>query len=1072
MEETGEDKKMEEESCTDVQEESTHGIERMDIGKEVVPGATHIAYYGPVINIASGEAPITIGNIEQGATEINEPKNKLNDDFSELKKRYGKECAKHEVNCVEDGYITPLKLKIKDFAVNLCISKKLRSSAADDGFQGEMARHMESLKDHTHTIEVEELLNILKDDKHRIFFVGGVAGIGKSVLAKRIAYDWSCNEKYRNVKCLLYITCRELNEFLEKSDKEIGIEKIEKYLKEKFKDVPIEDDKATLFLIDGLDELQKHDLIQAFTEKFSESNFVILGRPHSRHFLDKTEEMCQNLMEKTSFEEDDEISYQLVEKLAEGKEVAKNRGDGVITYEDAKSVIRNILNQLPSKEVLLKVRFLADCFVASDKVLDVKFLEELLKSIKPSSNVEVDLDAFDQSNLLSILKLVTGNEVANSEIKNAFSGIEFRLHGLREMEILDYALWIDIDWVQFNNVNHFTDHQLMLVHRIVASCGGVVFDKCKVPLFTTNANESTTTMKLKRLEMLLMRIDQSEVSSAANLFCLAERVELFDVRVGGKGFEKIVEQLIQIKPRRLKRMDLWRCPLVNHDLKQKMKENGVELGETWPRSILLLCQPDSRNFVLQLKENLDDKNGYIAMDDNIEELKRRYDILVVFIQQQIPEDVERDILVAQNKRIIILLVKLEADFHPSEEMSSVFDSSPCLDFTDKRNNAEMPSEINRMVSALIDHKFIVISNAPGNQVEAIQIKQKFADEIGCPVFVNFELKKYRPRVVVVLLTDGYEESQQRKEMMEYYVKSFWKPKIIAVKLDNNFQPGDKLNNIVSWSTCICWTDETNFDANFEKVKEEINARFDVYRETYNYIDGDGKDAAFRTTSRVRQGGVESPCCFNLYLDFMVRIFEQQCRDEELGSKIKYRIENSATDRVQRGVPPSCSDLWCLWLRYSKEDYPKSICSLDGQQLKNVQIFKYLGQKFGFNEPYTADTELMTRKMSAITSFFKEDKFYKKHDISMETRRKIFDSLFRSKLTYAWSAPKASLDKISSAYASNLRSLVKGRHVRKRDTEGGENDDWSYKFTDNDIYRITSKNIIIRMQKPRNGRGFS
>eukprot|EP00794_Sanderia_malayensis_P004214 gene4214-biopygen3464 len=411
---------IEEESCTDVQEELRHGIERMDIDKEVVPGATQIAYYGPVINIASGEAPVTIGNIEQGATEVSEPKNNLNEDISGLRERYQTECEVHEINYVQRGIIMPLKFKIEDFAVNLRIREEESSPAVGKTFHGEMARHMGSLKDDAHSIEVEELLNMVEDDKHRIFFVGGVAGIG---------------------------------------------------------------------------------------------NFVRFS-----------------LMEKTSFEEDDEISYQLVEHLANRKEVAENRGDGVITYEDAQSVIREILKQLPNYKVLLKVRFLADCFVASDKVRDVKFFEELLKSIKPSSNVGVELNAFHQSNLLSILQLATGNEVANSEIKNAFSGIEFHIADLREMEILDYASWINIGLVRLNDVNHFTDHQSMLVHRNVAFCGRVEFVNCKVPLFTTNANESTTRMKLKELAMFSMRIDQSEVSSAANLFCLAERVMLNDVR--------------------------------------------------------------------------------------------------------------------------------------------------------------------------------------------------------------------------------------------------------------------------------------------------------------------------------------------------------------------------------------------------------------------------------------------------------------------------------------------------------------------------------------------------------------
>eukprot|EP00794_Sanderia_malayensis_P014763 gene14763-biopygen11849 len=1044
MEDT-EDKKIEEESCTDVQEELRHGIERMDIDKDVVPGATHIAYYGPVINIASGEAPITIGNIEQGMTRTwdkvgtvleNVPGNSevttgsamfaypsiqdVNGDkeavvskpqsanaFSGLREKYRKDCSRHEVNCVDtmENCIISLDLDINDFSVNLkIVEEEKRYTAKDKGYHGELEKHLHLLKDDARAIKVGELMNMIEDnEKERIMFVSGLAGIGKSVLAKKVALDWACKE-CSQTRCLFYITCRELNSFFHESDRDI-----EEYLKEQFRNMPFDNVETTVFLIDGLDELQKPvKIMKAFTEKFSKSRFIILGRPHARHHVNsigqksqkleilglnkgqikeyikkfpklstdksqdesslteqkieeaiqkstnisyiatipqflnticcavmlstegksftsktdlyswmlfllmrqhfqgkdldnktvgweifscyskqllaickqafklyssgsiifkKTELECKDekfiegfllgvknragdiskymfkhltimeflasihvyldgkrnvllkkllkqeryeiisfvcsfvrfsLIKGTSFEEDDEISYQLVEKFANGKEVAKNCGDGVITYEDPQSVILGILNQLPNDEVLLKVRFLADCFVASDKVRDVKFFEELLKSIKPSSNVEVELNTFDQSNLLSILKLATGNKVAISEIKNAFSGIKFGILDLREMEILDYALWIDIGYVRLNDVNRFTEHQSMSVHRNLAFCRDVRFRNCKVPLFTTNANESTTTMKLKGLTMERVRIDEADVSSAANLIGVAEKVWLYHVRVGGKEFEKIVEELIQIKPRRLREMELHECPLVNAELKQKIKENGVMIYEFDPRSILLLCQPDSRNFVLQLKENLDDKNGYIAMDENIEEFERRYNelprILVVFIQHQIPEEVERDILFAQNEMIKILLVKLEADFHPSNAMSSVFDSNPCLNFTDKRNNTEMASELNWNIQAIMDGKFIVISNAPGNQVEANKIQQKFADEIGCPVFVNIELEKYYPRVVVVLLTDGYEESQQCKEMMDY-PKYPGYLKIIAVKLDNDFQPGDRLNDI-------------------------------------------------------------------------------------------------------------------------------------------------------------------------------------------------------------------------------------------------------------------------------------
>eukprot|EP00794_Sanderia_malayensis_P002396 gene2396-biopygen1285 len=773
-------------------------------------GATHIAYYGQVINIASGEAPITIGNIEQGTirtydtagtvlenVSTNSPvttgsatfassslqdvngdkeavvsKPQSANDFSALRKRYREECGKHEVNCVDakENCIILLDLDINDFSVNLkIVEEEKRCTADDQTYHNELEKYLHLLKDNAKTIKVGELMNMIEDnEKERIMFVSGLAGIGKSVLAKKVALDWACKE-CSQTRCLFYITCRELNSFFHKSDRDI-----EEYLTEQFENMPFDNVETTVFLIDGLDELQEPvKIMKAFTEKFFKSRFIILGRPHSKHhvnsirqksqkleilglnddqieeyikkfsklstdkkqllaickqafklyssgsiifkktelefkdekfiegfllgvknsfgditkymfkhltimeflasihvYLDgKTNELLKKLLkerryesvsfvcsfvrfsliEKTSsYDAEEEISYQLI----------KSNLGGTIGSGDAQNLIRGILNQLPNDEVLSKVRFLADCFVASDKVRDVKFLEELLKSIKPSSNVKVELNTFDQSNLLSILKLATGNEVAYSKIKNAFSGIKFRIDDFREMEILEYASWIDIGWVQLKNIINFTEDQSMLVHRNVAFCGEVLFLNCKVPLFTTNANESTTKMKLKWLGMKRMRIHESEVSSAASLFGLAEKAELLDVRVGGKEFEEIMEKVIQIKPRRLMEMELRYCPLVNAQLKQKMKENGVEINEY-----------------------------------------------------------------------------------------------------NKRNNAEMAGGLNRTIQGYnMDQKFIVISNAPGNQVEAIQIKQKFADEIGCPVFVNIDLEKYRPRVVVFLLTDKYKES--------------------------------------------------------------------------------------------------------------------------------------------------------------------------------------------------------------------------------------------------------------------------------------------------------------------------
>jgi hypothetical protein len=71
---------------------------------------------------------------------------------------------------------------------------------------------------------------------------------------------------------------------------------------------------------------------------------------------------------------------------------------------------------------------------------------------------------------------------------------------------------------------------------------------------------------------------------------------------------------------------------------------------------------------------------------------------------------------------------------------------------------------------------------------------------------------------------------------------------------------------------------------------------------------------------------------------------------------------------------------------------------EDEHLKNVDTLVYLGQKYTFNEPYTSTSEHLTRTFSAINSYYKEENFYKNHAVALNTSRKIFDSMFRNKLT--------------------------------------------------------------------------
>ena len=118
--------------------------------------------------------------------------------------------------------------------------------------------------------------------------------------------------------------------------------------------------------------------------------------------------------------------------------------------------------------------------------------------------------------------------------------------------------------------------------------------------------------------------------------------------------------------------------------------------------------------------------------------------------------------------------------------------------------------------------------------------------------------------------------------------------------------------------------------NDPKIHENLTLFEDVHAKTYNYIDGDSKDEAFRTTSGVRQGGVESPSLTNLYLDFMVRIFEKECKDEGLGINIKFAMPSTASGGEklsarelrarsrETGVKTDRGLLWTLWLGFADD----------------------------------------------------------------------------------------------------------------------------------------------------------
>ena len=206
-----------------------------------------------------------------------------------LRDQYKRLCALHEIQCVENDFIKTRNFPINDFAVKL----KMASSKREVGksFKGEMDKFLKYLNEATsYDINIDNLI----DEKTRVTFVRGIAGIGKSVLAKQIVFGWAAGTMYQNFEVCLFFECRDLNRYSRDEGKGFNSkEMLHNFIKKKTCDLNIKTEKNVLIVIDGVDELfdigDENSLIYQFLdikESYGEAKIIMTGRPHVESVLD------------------------------------------------------------------------------------------------------------------------------------------------------------------------------------------------------------------------------------------------------------------------------------------------------------------------------------------------------------------------------------------------------------------------------------------------------------------------------------------------------------------------------------------------------------------------------------------------------------------------------------------------------------------------------------------------------------------------------------------------------------------------------------------------------------------
>ena len=205
-----------------------------------------------------------------------------------LRDQYKRLCALHEIQYVENDVIETKDFPIDDFAVKLKMANSKRK--VDKSFKGEMDRYLKDLNEATsYDINIDNLI----DEKKRVTFVRGIAGIGKSVLAKQIVFGWATRTMYQNFEVCLFFECRDLNRYSHDEGKGFNSkEMLHNFINKKARHLNIKDEKKVLIVIDGVDELfdigDENSLIYQFLdikESYGEAKIIMTGRPHVENVL-------------------------------------------------------------------------------------------------------------------------------------------------------------------------------------------------------------------------------------------------------------------------------------------------------------------------------------------------------------------------------------------------------------------------------------------------------------------------------------------------------------------------------------------------------------------------------------------------------------------------------------------------------------------------------------------------------------------------------------------------------------------------------------------------------------------